>query len=60
MERKSNCTRCANCAYDEEFNCYECRANLDEDEMGRFLTNSFDDCPYFQFDDEYGTVRKQM
>jgi hypothetical protein len=33
--------------------------NLDEDEMGKFLSRSFDDCPYFQFYDEYKTVRKQ-
>jgi hypothetical protein len=33
--------------------------NLDEDEMGKFMTDSFYDCPYYQYDDEYAIVRKQ-
>lgn len=57
---KTNCENCLNYAYDEEFNCYECQANLDEDEMERFMGHSFDNCPYFKLDDEYGTVRKQI
>lgn len=60
MMGKTNCENCLNYAYDEDFNCYECRANLDEDEMERFMGRSFDNCPYFKLDDEYGTVRKQI
>jgi hypothetical protein len=60
MKGKKSCDYCINYIYDEEFNCQECQVNLDEDEMVKFLTNSFDSCPYFQFDDEYKTVRKQM
>lgn len=60
MKRKSNCESCTNYSYDEEYNCYECQANLDEDEMAMFLSKSFDSCPYFHLNDEYGTVRKQI
>jgi len=28
--------------------------------MSKFLTNTFDNCPYFQYDDEYKTAKKQM
>ena len=47
------CEFCANYAYDEE-------VNLDEDEMYRFLSGSSRSCPYFQMDDEYKVVRKQI
>ncbi len=57
---KTNCDCCINYIYDEDYTCYVCQANLDEDEMAKFLRNSFDDCPYFQLNDEYKTVRKQM
>lgn len=53
------CESCVNYVYDPEYNYYECQVNLDEDEMGMFLTHSFEDCPYYQFYDEYKTVRKQ-
>lgn len=57
---KSNCECCINYVYDEDYECYECLVNLDEDEMGKFLTSSFDNCPYFHLDDEYAVVRRQM
>lgn len=60
MEGKSNCEECMNYYYDEEYECYVCDMNLDQDEMGRFITNTFDNCPYFRFGDEYKIVRKQM
>lgn len=30
---KSNCEYCSNYEYDEEYECYICLINLDEDEM---------------------------
>jgi len=60
MKAKTNCDCCLNYIYNEEYNYYECQANLDEDEMGQFLRDSFNNCPYFQIDDEYKIVRKQM
>lgn len=60
MSRKTNCDCCINYTYDEEYECYTCDVDLDEDEMVRFMTNSFDNCPYFQLGDEYKIVKKQM
>ncbi len=56
---KSNCENCANYIYDDESDSYYCEAQLDEDEMGRFLTRQTRECPYFNFYDEYSIVRKQ-
>lgn len=46
--------------YDDEYGYYVCDVNLDEDEMMRFMTSSMRACPYYQSDDEYRIVRKQM
>lgn len=59
MKSKSNCECCINYTYSEEYDCYECEASLDEDEMVRFLSSAFDNCPYFQLDDEYKLAGKQ-
>ena len=56
----SNCDACVNYVYDEDYECYCCLVNLDEDEMYRFLTSSVQSCPYYQLDNEYLIVRKQM
>ena len=55
-----NCEMCGYYEYNEEFEYYECMMNLDEDEMYKFLSSSFDSCPYYQLNDEYKIVRKQM
>ena len=60
MKGKTNCEYCSNYSYDEEYDCMVCDMDLDEDEMARYLTSSFDNCPYFQMNDEYKIVRKQM
>ena len=56
---KANCDLCMNYEYDEEFECYVCTMDLDEDEMYSFVTGKFRDCPYFRAGDEYTIVRKQ-
>ena len=56
----SNCESCVNYVYDDEMECYCCDMNLDEDDMVKFLTGSFDNCPYYRPDDEYAVVRHQM
>ena len=53
----SSCDICANFAYNEETETYECMAYLDEDEVVSFLSNK--SCLGFRLDDEYGIVRKQ-
>ena len=60
MMGKTNCETCMNYEYDEEYEYYVCTKNLDEDEMSRFLSDTFYNCPYFQMEDEYKIVRKQM
>ncbi|MDY3714188.1 MAG: DUF6472 family protein [Blautia sp.] len=56
----ANCEYCSNYIYDEEWGYYICDMPLDEDEMGKFMTDTFRECPYFQMNDEYKIVRKQM
>ena len=60
MAQIGGCEYCVNYTYDEEYGYYICDADLDEDEMERFLRSSLTDCPYFQLYDEYKIVRKQM
>ena len=60
MTKKANCECCANYVYDEEYGYYVCEMDLDEDEMLRFLKGTFGNCPYFQYQDEYRIVRRQM
>lgn len=60
MKGNANCESCNNYVYDEEFDYYVCQANLDEDEMEQFLKKSFRNCPYYQYQDEYKIVRKQI
>ena len=55
-----NCENCVNYNYEEDYDCYICDMDLDEDEMVRFLSASFENCPYFQLEYEYRIVRKQM
>lgn len=57
---KSNCDSCMYFEYDEEYECYVCQMNLDEDEMVKFMSDRFYDCPYYRYGDEYSIVRKQM
>lgn len=55
----TSCEMCAHFVYDELYGEYICQINLDEDEMGRFLSSSNYACPYFNLYDEYKIVRKQ-
>lgn len=54
------CETCNNYVYDEDYEEYICVANLDEDEMYKFLTSNYKTCPYYKNSDEYLIVRKQM
>ncbi len=59
MNRSTNCDTCAYYAYDEEYECYTCEVNLDEDEMERFVSGTNYSCAYYQSGDEYRIARKQ-
>ena len=54
------CDTCVNYVYDEDYESYSCDCDLDEDEMSRFLSGNYKECPYYQLDDEYLVVRHQM
>ncbi len=56
----NRCETCSNYVFDEDYEYYVCEASLDEDEMARFLSGSRFECPYYQLDDEYCIVRKQI
>lgn len=56
----TNCEDCMNYYYDEEYDCYTCDVELDEDEMQMFMTKSYKACPYYRRGDEYTIVKKQM
>ena len=56
----TSCDTCGNYVYDDDYGYYLCEADLDEDEMAAFLGNQRFVCPYYQTDDEYKIVRKQM
>ena len=59
-EKMTNCEACAYYSYDEDYECYICEMDLDEDEMLKFLSSTFDACPYYRSGDEYSVVRHQM
>lgn len=59
-KRISSCDICMNYTYDEDYECYTCEVDLDEDEMAHFMQDTYYNCPYFQMGDEYKIVRKQM
>lgn len=58
MSKKTE-TNCDTCTNDEDWDCYTCMVDLDEDEMARFIQGTNYACPYYQLDDEYGIVRHQ-
>ncbi|MBQ9459720.1 MAG: hypothetical protein IJU66_07275 [Oscillospiraceae bacterium] len=41
------CEDCMYYAYDEEYDCYTCEQELDEDEMAAFLERRRDACPFY-------------
>ncbi|HJB51479.1 DUF6472 family protein [Oscillibacter sp.] len=55
----ANCEECVYYDYDEELAAYVCEADLDEDEMERFLRGGTQDCPFYRPGDDYRTARRQ-
>ena len=54
-----NCESCEYYDYDEEYEAYICKLNLDEDEYLKFITSNTKNCPYYKYYDEYKSVQKQ-
>jgi hypothetical protein len=55
----SRCDDCEHYDYDDDFECYYCKIDLDEDEMLHFMSGNSGTCPYYKFYDEYKSVQKQ-
>ncbi|MEE0896606.1 MAG: DUF6472 family protein, partial [Acutalibacteraceae bacterium] len=49
----SCCEYCMNYAYDEEYECYMCMIDMDEDEVNNIYSNKRRSCPYFRMGDDY-------
>ena len=47
----SSCEYCMNYEYDEDYEYYVCTQDLDQDEMYRFITGQFRECPYYRAGD---------
>ncbi|MCQ2508712.1 MAG: DUF6472 family protein [Dorea sp.] len=56
----SACDSCANYEYDEDYESYICSMDLDEDELYRFMSSDYKDCPYYCLENEYAIVKHQM
>ncbi|MBO4766144.1 MAG: DUF6472 family protein [Lachnospiraceae bacterium] len=56
----TNCDYCMYYEYDEDYECYTCSKDLDEDDMAHFMSGRSFDCPFFRSGNEYAIVRKQM
>ncbi len=54
------CETCWYYDYDEEFDEYYCKMDLDEDEVYRMYTNPKKTrCPYYRQGDDYTLARRQ-
>ena len=58
--KHGSCESCTYYSYDEEYGCYVCDVNMDEDEYIRFISDAHYACPYYRNGDDYRVVRKQM
>lgn len=55
-----SCDSCSFYVFDEEYDDYMCQVNMDEDDVIRLMSDEKYECPYYQLEDEYRVVRKQM
>ena len=58
-KRQATCESCEFYDYDEFYESYSCRVNLDQDELVRFISGESASCPYYRYYDEYKSVQKQ-
>lgn len=59
VQPPADCENCQYYDYDEEYDCYMCMQELDEDEYLRVMENGAPVCPFYRYYDEYTMVRKQ-
>lgn len=55
----SCCEECMYYDYDQDTDEYFCDADLDEDEMERFLRGLGGDCPFYRRGGDYETALRQ-
>lgn len=55
----SKCEYCMYYDFDEELEYYVCDMTLDEDELIKFMSDTFQECPYYRMGDDYTIARKQ-
>lgn len=53
------CETCWNYDYDEEYDCYYCLMDIDEDEVYRISVSPSRHCPYYRQGDDYYLARHQ-
>ena len=54
------CEECLHFTYDDEWDCYTCEMQLDEDDLARFYQSGGRQCPFYRFGDEYQIVKRQI
>ena len=59
-KKQGGCETCTYFTYDEDYECYVCDIEMDEDEYVRLMSDAHYSCPYYRNGDEYLVVRKQM
>lgn len=59
-KKQGGCETCTYFTYDEDYECYVCDIDMDEDEYVRLMSDDRYSCPYYRNGDEYLVVRKQM
>lgn len=59
-QQQSSCDTCLYYIYDEDYESYMCDMDMDEDEYVRLVTDQRYSCPYYQYDNEYAVVKKQI
>ena len=55
----TECDTCWYYDYDEEYDCWFCMMDLDEDEVNRITTSRSRHCPYYRQGDDYTLARRQ-
>ena len=59
-KKQGGCETCTYFTYDEDYECYVCDIDMDEDEYVRLMSDDHYNCPYYRNGDEYLVVRKQL
>ena len=59
-KRPADCDSCLHHVFDDDQLAYYCDLMLDEDEILQYSFTPHRRCPFYQFNDEYINVRKQI